>query len=245
LPRQPTRWAQQQRPEQPQALPDPAAAIFSSRELSIQLVARADQAGPPHSERAVTVLLGLLLILFGLDHPFGSPLGLRHHHRIPPHPAAATRRRRPQRSTRTSENLRQHPRPTPPRRVLTRPLDRITRISTTPAASKPDSAGSRPTSTRLVGRPTTSINEFTVPILTGEATTNSTRTNRHTGSTDTQGDAEVGSSEEQPLYRTMSARLSDDQFMEDWRRRSREIRNPASALSQGQEPARGSKGRAG
>ena len=59
------------------------------------------------------------------------------------------------------------------------------------------------------------LSEFTVPILTGEATTKSTGTNRDTDSTDTQGYAEVGASEEQPLYRTMSARLSDDQFMED------------------------------
>ena len=73
---------------------------------------------------------------------------LRHHHRIPPHPAAATRRRRPQGSTRTSENLRRHPRPTPHRRILTRPLDRITRISTTPGASTPVSADCPPTNTR-------------------------------------------------------------------------------------------------
>jgi integrase/recombinase XerD len=80
---------------------------------------------------------------------------LRHHHRVPPHPAVATRRRRLQGSTRTSEDLRRHPRPPRHRRVLTRSLDRITRISpTTPrngstkrSAGAPTWSGSFPTAT--------------------------------------------------------------------------------------------------
>ena len=56
---------------------------------------------------------------------------LRHHHRVPAHPASPTRRRRPQGPSRPQEDLRRPPRPSRPQGLIAKTLDKITRITTT------------------------------------------------------------------------------------------------------------------
>ena len=69
---------------------------------------------------------------------------LRHHHRVPAHPATTARRRRPQGPNRPPEDLRRHPQPPRHQCVVTAALDTITRISTTSSASCTGSDDSHP-----------------------------------------------------------------------------------------------------
>ena len=74
---------------------------------------------------------------------------LRHHHRIPAYPATAARRCRPQGPNRPPEDLRRHPQPPRHHRLVTAPLDTITHISSTIAASTNTAAMSRRSNSRL------------------------------------------------------------------------------------------------
>src|SRR6185312_15361615 len=98
---------------------------------------------------------------------------LRHHHRVPAHPATTARRRRPQGPNRSPEDLRRHPQPPRHHRIVTDTLDTITRISTTIVASTNTAATSHlstlrpPTTLNTRDRPPADLTHQKVSGLTG------------------------------------------------------------------------------
>jgi hypothetical protein len=74
------------------------------------------------------------------------------------------------------------------------------------------------------------INAFTVPILTGEAINSF----REDSGAESESVTEEMAVHEPPPYTGMVAHQSDEEFMNDWRRRSREIHSPRPPSSKGE-----------